>query len=125
MLDVGGKLWTPSRNVSWYIRFLFVVLVCFGVCRSTVLGGTNKATKQIVPNAAKLDEDTGDYHIDRVSFDFAKSLQQARLQKKMSQAQLAQAVNEKPSVINDYEAGRVGSFLYTSTLLFYVLIDQS
>eukprot|EP00922_Rhytidocystis_sp_ex-Travisia-forbesii_P019976 GHVS01029472.1.p1 GENE.GHVS01029472.1~~GHVS01029472.1.p1 ORF type:complete len:216 (+),score=42.01 GHVS01029472.1:42-689(+) len=70
------------------------------------LGGQNKAAKNICPNAAKVDEDTGDYHVDRVTHDFAKALQQARLDKKMTQAQLAQAVNEKTSVINDYEAGR-------------------
>ncbi|XP_055388911.1 uncharacterized protein LOC129617953 [Condylostylus longicornis] len=70
------------------------------------MGGQNKATKSPVPNAAKLDEDTGDYHVDRVSFDFAKALQQARLEKKMTQAQLAQQVNEKASVINDYESGK-------------------
>lgn len=58
-------------------------------------------------SAAKIDEDTGDYHVERVSFDFAKALQQARLEKKMTQAQLAQLVNEKANVINDYEGGRV------------------
>ena len=67
------------------------------------LGGTNKSTKKLVPNAGKLDEDTGDYHIDRVSHDFATALQKARLKKKMTQAELAKAVNEKPSVINAYE----------------------
>eukprot|EP00922_Rhytidocystis_sp_ex-Travisia-forbesii_P006301 GHVS01009133.1.p1 GENE.GHVS01009133.1~~GHVS01009133.1.p1 ORF type:complete len:148 (+),score=20.64 GHVS01009133.1:138-581(+) len=70
------------------------------------LGGQNRAAKNICPNAAKVDEDTGDYHVERVTHDFAKALQQARLDKKMTQAELAKAVNEKTSVINDYEAGR-------------------
>lgn len=60
-------------------------------------------------SAAKLDEDTGDYHVDRVSFDFAKCLQKARLDKKLTQTELAQQVNERTSVINDYEAGRVSA----------------
>jgi len=70
------------------------------------LGGQNKSSKHVCPNAAKLDEDTGDYHVDRVGFSFQKALQKARNDKKMTQAQLAQLVNEKPSVINDYESGK-------------------
>jgi putative transcription factor len=31
---------------------------------------------------------------------------QARLAKKMTQAQLAQAINEKPQVIQEYESGK-------------------
>lgn len=76
------------------------------VTEKKFLGGTNKATKNVCPNAAKLDEDTGDYHVDRVSFEFSKALQQARQAKGMTQAQLAAAISEKQSVINDYEAGR-------------------
>lgn len=67
--------------------------------------GQNKTGKQPVPNAAKLDEDTGDYHIERVSHTFAQALQQARMAKKWTQAQLAQQINEKASLINDYERG--------------------
>jgi putative transcription factor len=72
-----------------------------------VMGGTNKSSKAIVPHASKIDEDTGNYHINRVSHDFATALQKARLAKKMTQAELAKAVNEKTSVINDYENKRV------------------
>ncbi|PFH31338.1 putative multiprotein bridging factor type 1 family transcriptional co-activator [Besnoitia besnoiti] len=71
------------------------------------LGGQNKATKGgLCTNARKVEEDTGDYHVERVSADFSRALQQARQAKKMTQAQLAQAINEKPSVVNDYESGR-------------------
>lgn len=71
------------------------------------LGGQNKSTKGAIPsNAKKLDEDTGDYHVDRVDLNFSNSLRRARTDKKMTQAQLAQAINEKVSVVNDYENGK-------------------
>ncbi|KAK6589286.1 multi bridging factor type 1 like transcriptional co-activator [Cryptosporidium xiaoi] len=71
------------------------------------LGGRNASTKLNMPqNVAKLDEDTGDYRVDRVSGEFSRALQQARVAKKLTQAQLAQMINEKTSVVNDYEAGR-------------------
>lgn len=71
------------------------------------LGGKNASTKQNIPqNAAKLDEDTGDYRIFRVSGEFSRALQQARVAKKLTQAQLAQMINEKTSVVNDYESGK-------------------
>ena len=41
-----------------------------------------------------------------VSSDLKKRIMAARLAKKMTQAQLAQAVNEKPQVIQEYESGK-------------------
>lgn len=58
-------------------------------------------------SAKKVEEDTGDYHIDRVSTDFCRALAEARRNKGMTQAQLAQAINEKPSVVSEYESGKV------------------
>mmetsp|Transcript_25930 Transcript_25930/g.74890 ORF Transcript_25930/g.74890 Transcript_25930/m.74890 type:complete len:144 (+) Transcript_25930:102-533(+) len=68
--------------------------------------GENKSAHAVVPNAKKLDENTETFRHDTVSHDFKLALQQARLAKKMSQAQLATAINEKQSVINEYEAGK-------------------
>merc|ERR1712061_224999 len=68
--------------------------------------GGNKSSHSTVPNAKKLDENTETFRHATVSHDFKMALQQARLAKKMSQAALATAVNEKGSVINDYEAGK-------------------
>uniref|UniRef100_A0A0G4FKA3 HTH cro/C1-type domain-containing protein n=1 Tax=Chromera velia CCMP2878 TaxID=1169474 RepID=A0A0G4FKA3_9ALVE len=71
------------------------------------LGGQNKATKGgLCTNAAKLEAETENFRHEKVSQDFSKALQAARLAKKMNQAALAQAINEKPAVIGDYEAGR-------------------
>merc|ERR1712232_895689 len=69
-------------------------------------GGTNKSPHSTSQNAKKLDETTNMFKHDTVSHDFKISLQQARLAKKMTQAQLATAINEKGSVINEYEGGK-------------------
>jgi putative transcription factor len=41
-----------------------------------------------------------------VSSELKKQIQQARLAKGLTQAQVAQAINEKPQVINEYESGK-------------------
>lgn len=46
------------------------------------------------------------YTVTRVDRSFAVALQQARMQKGMTQKDLATRISEKPSVINDYESGR-------------------
>jgi len=67
--------------------------------------GTNK---QIVgtKNTAKLDRETEELHHDHVSLDVAKLIQQGRQAKTMTQKDLAQRINEKQQVINEYESGR-------------------
>eukprot|EP00918_Siedleckia_nematoides_P034347 GHVU01074678.1.p1 GENE.GHVU01074678.1~~GHVU01074678.1.p1 ORF type:complete len:150 (+),score=43.63 GHVU01074678.1:189-638(+) len=67
-------------------------------------GGQNKA--HAAGDTRKFEDDTGDYHVERVSLSFAKALQQARQEKNLTQAQLAQKINEKPTVINEYEGGK-------------------
>ncbi|XP_046845769.1 endothelial differentiation-related factor 1 homolog [Xenia sp. Carnegie-2017] len=57
-------------------------------------------------DSAKLDRETEELHHERVSLDVGKLIQKGRMEKKMSQKDLATKINEKPSVINDYEAGR-------------------
>merc|ERR1712087_92456 len=71
-----------------------------------VSSGSNKAAHSQVPNATKLDDNAETFRHSTVSFDFKMALQQARVAKKMSQAQLATAINEKGSIINDYESGK-------------------
>lgn len=43
---------------------------------------------------------------ERVPTELKKSIMQARLDKKLTQAQLAQMINEKPQVIQEYESGK-------------------
>lgn len=42
----------------------------------------------------------------KVGLSLGKAIQKARAAKKMTQAKLAQAINEKPAVINQYENGK-------------------
>merc|ERR1712032_285482 len=68
--------------------------------------GGNKSAHSQLPNAAKLDENGETFRHATVSHDFKMALQQARTAKKLSQAQLASAISEKGSVINEYESGK-------------------
>ncbi|OXB70281.1 UNVERIFIED_CONTAM: hypothetical protein H355_009225 [Colinus virginianus] len=61
---------------------------------------------EAIPCAKKVEAEAEDFHVDRVSADFSRALQQARMAKKLTQAQLAQAINEKTSVIVEYESGK-------------------
>mmetsp|Transcript_26869 Transcript_26869/g.73903 ORF Transcript_26869/g.73903 Transcript_26869/m.73903 type:complete len:144 (-) Transcript_26869:229-660(-) len=69
-------------------------------------GGGNQSAHSVVPNAKKLDENPETFKHNTVSHDFKIALMQARNAKKMSQAALAAAINEKGSVINEYESGK-------------------
>lgn len=57
-------------------------------------------------NAKKLDEDSGNYKHREVSHDFKIALMQARMAKKMTQKDLAQAIQQPPAVIQTYENGK-------------------
>jgi len=59
-----------------------------------------------IPNAVKLDADHDTFRHETVCKDFRTAMQQARLAKKMTQAQLANMIAEKPSVVNEYESGK-------------------
>merc|ERR1712187_559797 len=69
-------------------------------------GGTNKSAHSNCSNAKRLDDNTETFRHETVSHDFKMALQQARLAKKMTQAQLASQINEKSTVINEYESGK-------------------
>ncbi|KAH7522991.1 hypothetical protein JRO89_XSUnG0085900 [Xanthoceras sorbifolium] len=90
--------------------------------------GTNKAASSSTSlNTRKLDEDTenlsrlgsffglletySDFTLciledDRVPTELKKAIMQARTDKKLTQAQLAQIINEKPQIIQEYESGK-------------------
>lgn len=57
-------------------------------------------------NTAKLDRETEELHHEHVALDVAKLIQQGRQTKQMTQKDLAQKINEKQQVINEYESGR-------------------
>ncbi len=58
-------------------------------------------------NAAKIDAEDADFRHASLGVDFKVALMKARTAKKLTQAELAQKMNVKPSVITDYEAGKV------------------
>ncbi|OAY77725.1 multiprotein-bridging factor 1b-like [Ananas comosus] len=69
--------------------------------------GTNKAASSSTSlNTRKLDEETENLSHERVSTDLKRNIMQARLDKKLTQAQLAQMINEKPQIIQEYESGK-------------------
>uniref|UniRef100_A0ACD5VGV0 Uncharacterized protein n=2 Tax=Avena sativa TaxID=4498 RepID=A0ACD5VGV0_AVESA len=69
--------------------------------------GTNKASYSGTSlNTKRLDDDTENLAHERVPADLKKSIMQARTDKKLTQAQLAQMINEKPQVIQEYESGK-------------------
>ncbi|PSR88864.1 hypothetical protein EW026_g3344 [Hermanssonia centrifuga] len=55
---------------------------------------------------AKLDRENEVAPPSKVAPSVGKAIQTARMEKELSQKDLAQKVNEKPSVIQDYESGR-------------------
>ncbi|XP_065848644.1 multiprotein-bridging factor 1c [Euphorbia lathyris] len=69
-------------------------------------GGSNKKAAAPVVNARKLDEGTEPVSFDRVSTEVRHAIQKARLEKKMSQSELAKLINEQPKVVQEYENGK-------------------
>lgn len=68
---------------------------------------TNSAAKGgPIKNAGKLENETEELSHERVSSDLKKTIIQARSAKKLTQTQLAQLINEKPQVIQEYESGK-------------------
>ena len=53
-----------------------------------------------------MEESTEDFKHASVNKELSKAIAQARLAKKMTQAQLATAINERPQVIQQYECGQ-------------------
>ncbi|GFE52688.1 multi bridging factor [Babesia ovis] len=71
-----------------------------------VLGGQNRSTKAYLPaNAAKIDNETEDFRIERVEFHFRQALQKARLAKGLTQQALARLINEPEATVKEYENG--------------------
>ena len=67
------------------------------------VGGKNKNN---ATSTSKNVEDDEIPTLKKLDNDFGKRLQQARCEKKMSQKDLAQKINEKQKVVQDYETGK-------------------
>lgn len=65
---------------------------------------------------AKIDREDDIIAPPKLSLTAAKAIQQARSAKQMTQKELGQKINEKATIINDYEMGR-GTVKYNSECL--------
>ena len=54
----------------------------------------------------KIDSETENFAVKKISSKVSKEIQKGRLAKKLSQKQLANAVNVTPKVINEMESGK-------------------
>ena len=54
----------------------------------------------------KLEDETDKFKHAAINQELSKAITQARMAKKMTQKQLATAINEKPDVIQQYECGK-------------------
>ncbi|CDF34194.1 Multiprotein bridging factor 1 [Chondrus crispus] len=72
--------------------------------RKFTAGSNTKASGD--SSMAKLDAETDVLAHKKVGLGLGKAIQQARSAKGMTQAKLAQAINEKPAVVNTYENGK-------------------
>lgn len=69
--------------------------------------GLNKAASSSTSlNTRKLDEETEVLAHERVPTELKKCIMQGRTDKKLTQSQLAQLINEKPQIIQEYESGK-------------------
>lgn len=74
--------------------------------KKTNAGSNKSAAHGPTKNLQKLENETEVFQHETVSSELKKQIQQARIAKKLTQAQLAQQINEKPQVINEYESGK-------------------
>lgn len=66
----------------------------------------NKSHKPTKVAAYKLDQANEAERLPVVGLSLGKLIQQARVAKSLTQAQLAQQLNVKPAIINEYEQGK-------------------
>ena len=79
------------------------------ISNNTLRSGNFATRTKHNPNAqhlTKIAEETETFKIKKVSSSMGKEIQKGRLAKKMTQKQLAQAINVTPKVISDFESGK-------------------
>ena len=79
--------------------------------KTTKINNNNNTNKKIVVSDdskrfKSFDEATDARKIELCSLSFGQQIQRARLEKNMTQKQLATAVNVKPVIITQYECGK-------------------
>lgn len=69
--------------------------------------GTGNSQGGAAVYARKLDDETEDFRHKKIPQKFKVAMMKARQAKGWTQKELAQKIQEKPTVINDYESGKV------------------
>lgn len=67
---------------------------------------SNTRSTMDASKVAKIDRETEDFHIEKVDVSISHAISKARQVLKLSQKDFATKINEKPSVVNDYESGK-------------------
>jgi len=104
---IGKKSKNPkvARNES-EVNTARRVGAVVGTDRKTT-GGTNKGHQGTDhQKIAKVDRENEVAPPPKISPTVGKAMQQARMEKGLSQKDCAQKINEKPSVLQDYESGK-------------------
>jgi putative transcription factor len=65
----------------------------------------SKNNNELLSKNYKLDNETEELKHTKIAFNLSKTIQQARADKKMTQKQLAQAINKSTAIIAQYENG--------------------
>lgn len=68
--------------------------------------GTNRTGAAPIRPAHVLEDDDAEVHVPHVDVDMRIRIQQARTAKGLTQKELATQINERATVISDYESGR-------------------
>jgi len=80
-----------------------------GTLTSVSKGVTNQKDVYDARKMGKLENETEDFHVEKVNTSVSKAIQLGRQQKSMTQKDLAAKIQEKPTVVNDYESGRAAN----------------
>uniref|UniRef100_A0A3Q7J670 HTH cro/C1-type domain-containing protein n=1 Tax=Solanum lycopersicum TaxID=4081 RepID=A0A3Q7J670_SOLLC len=94
----GAEIETVKKILNSVFTIIFVI---------PANAGSNRAASSSTSlNTRKLDEDTENLSHEKVPTELKKAIMQARQDKKLTQSQLAQLINEKPQIIQEYESGK-------------------
>jgi len=103
---MGDQDWAPvviKKSLGGAKKSLGAARAAGGAVSTEARSG---AARSHSAHLAKLEDSDDVYKHQTVSSDLKKAITQARVAKKMSQKELATAINERPQVIQEYENGK-------------------
>lgn len=72
---------------------------------TTAKAGNKAHDVDISTRLKKLDNETENFHHNHASFSLRNAIKKARIEKELTQADLAQKINQKTNVVQSYESG--------------------